>query len=223
MMSFLSLLLFDYEFNFFHLISLKKNNEKEKNELKLKLEFAQKENEQLKLIYENSASKKLVLMDVETLTSTATAQNKSKLEAIESKKASKMEQSDIIVTKTIKKKRSNSIKTFEDLNSNTKIDDVEKEMSRSMPVKPESLSLLTADPIENKGDTSSIKKQLQKHDTAAPCSKIVSIGLSKTVTQGLGSSESSLMESSPISFERELTDNDYGEDDEDIYVILDEK
>lgn len=209
-MSFLSLLLFDYEFNFFHLISLRKNKQPtptveqqpaiQQADLFKVLDILKRENDQLNAKYLTASMTSSTSHQVETL---KTVPHLS-IEPIKKVKEKHNDSIDLNESLTIgvesliknkKNREKELLKIIEDLTNEKKV-----------------LNEMVSSRIDYKElikDTSSFLDSTSDEpfgEKVTYQSKIVSDDLVRSTYE-----------------EKSLTDNNYADDDEDIVVILDEK
>lgn len=222
MMSFLSLLLFDYEFNFFHLISLRKNKKSAENppvpqsapaiqqsDLLKIIDILKRENDQLQAAKPMTASianfETLKPVPSEKLAIEPTKQDESKIDLNES------------LTLNVESLIQNKKQREQELLK--KIENLEREKNKLKELvinqSKEKLKDNTANSsssfLDSTSDESDTTNQNKKIETLSPSKPTL---FSSTIRH-----EDDMNKSN---FEKSLTDNNFDDDEEDIVVILDE-
>jgi hypothetical protein len=246
MMSFLSLLLFDYEFNFFHLISFRKNkkqtivnedninnnqaiNNQQFEMLKL-IDMLKKENNQL-------IATKSLTNSIDTLVETLRPlnqplsielkkQNEEEIEENTNKELVDLNESLTVgvesLIKNKNKREKELLKIIDDLKkqneliNSTRINLKENVKDRSMMLDSTSDEM---DNLNKEQDNNIINSKFNSISTPT----LVQVGLSKTIKKNNSPQRNQVSTISTLEYEDKLTDSYYADDDEDILVILDGK
>jgi hypothetical protein len=243
MMSFLSLLLFDYEFNFFHLISFRKNKQQtivNENNINNNQAINNQQSEMLKLIdmlkKENNQliATKSLTNSIDTLVETLRPLNhplsiepkKQNVEENTNKEIVDLNESLTVgvesLIKNKNKREKELLKIIDDLRKQNELINSTR-INLKGNVKDRSMMLdSTSDEMDNlnKGqDINIINSKFNSISTPT----LVHVGLSKTIKKNNSPQRNQLSTISTLEYEDKLTDSYYADDDEDILVILDGK
>lgn len=250
--SLLSLVLFGYEFNFFHLISFKKsktNNEDltQQTELLKILAVLKKENEiiasnmlQSRMDAEPKKNVRSITSGVKAMTISNTSEGDTNIqnlnavedsayvdkkpdsyyndpEPLENEKPDETTNTSVneSICEEVVKYVNNSTKKASKLMEKNEILQYENKKLKDMIFyQRANQSITECDPSENKENMIMVSNINQAYSTPSQ----ISIGLSKTVKRHNNS-----LRSLKNSYIKDISDTDFGDDDEDILVILDEK
>jgi len=270
MLSLLSLIMFNYEFNFFHLISFRKNTtvndnkseaiikklKEEKTEFLRILNEITKQNDRsahdLELFIEEMQSKETSQLNTNSIQPQQQQQQQELIQSIQEalEDTKKMEHEQILkysryleetendenINRMIKENFRSLLKklSFKEILLNKKIDDLKERNSKlstilnqySIELKPDmERSTAIIECLPNNDLITQQQMASRNEQENIPSSKVVSIGLSKTIVRSPSSNVERLFAdcgNRVVKLTESMKSSEDDDEEEDIYVILDE-